>query len=75
MGRGEEERAVATTGCGREAHVSRHSYVFITTRLSYGWQCEGGRGGEEGGEKVGKGNTVRCVYSGEGISYWLKARP
>ena len=36
MGRGEEERAVATAGCGREAQVSRHSNVFITTRLSCG---------------------------------------
>lgn len=46
MGRGEEERAVATAGCGREAQVSRHSNVFITTRLS----C----GGDDGERRVGR---------------------
>lgn len=84
MGRGEEERAVATAGCGREAHVRRHSYVFITTRLSCGWQCaqwEGGRGGGgeerrrreggESGEKVGKRkHSDLCVYSREELRCW-----
>ena len=54
MGRGEEERAAATAGCGREAHVSRHSYVFITTRLSCGWQCAQWEGGRGGGGKEGR---------------------